>query len=94
MQRSVLWFILAMGDSCASFGVARWSVWATVFGLFMIVGGAVGLRRVYRELRMQKQLLPSMMEDAAFRYELWRHNGQLDRAQEALLHKRGAGLYR
>jgi hypothetical protein len=83
-----------MGDSCASFGVARWSAWVTVFGLLMIIGGALGLRHVYRQLKAQKLLLPSMMEDPAFRYELWRNNGQVDVAQEALLRKRGVGLYR
>jgi hypothetical protein len=94
MQRSVLWFIVAMGDSCASFGVARWSAWVAGFGFLMLVGGAWGLRHIYRELKRQKLVLPSLMQDPVFRYELSCHNGQLDRAHEALLRKRGAGLYR
>jgi hypothetical protein len=94
MQRAVLWFIIAMGDICGSFGLAQSSWWAIVFGLVMMIGGAWGLRHVRHELRAQATILPSIMEDVAFRYELWRHNGRLDLAREALLLKRGAGLYR
>jgi hypothetical protein len=94
MQRSVLWFIIAMGDTCAAFGIGRSAWWAILFGLIMMAGGAWWLRRVYREIKIQKEMLPSMMEDVAFRHELWRHNGRTDLAWEALLLKRGTGLYR
>jgi hypothetical protein len=60
----------------------------------MLMGGAWGLRHIYRELKRQKLVLPSLMQDPVFRYELSCHSGQLDRAHEALLRKRGAGLYR
>src|ERR1700730_14930788 len=94
MQRSVLWFIIAMGDTCAAFGVGRAAWWAILFGLIMMAGGARWVRRVYREVRTQKEMLPSMMEDAHLGSELWRRNGRTDLAWEALLQKRGTGVYR
>jgi hypothetical protein len=94
MQRAVLWFIVAMGDICASFGLAQSASWAAIFGLVMMCLGAWGLLHVRREIKSQTAILPSMMEDVAFRYELWRHNGRIDVARESLLRKRGAGVYK
>jgi hypothetical protein len=95
IQRALLYFLVVMGFVLLYWGVAVPNWWlAAMVGPVLTGWAACGVLRLHREIRMQKKILPSLMEDSAFRHELRLSGGRIDVAQETFAQKKHEGVYR
>lgn len=95
MQRALLCFLVVMGLVLIYWGIAVPDWWlAAMVGPVLAGWAGCAVLRVNREIRVQKEYLPSLMGDVAFLHELRLHGGRFDVAQEAFAQKRRQGIYR
>jgi hypothetical protein len=95
MQRALLCFLVVMGLVLTHWGLAVPDWWlAAMVGPVLMGWAACAVLRLNREIRAQKTVLPSLMEDVAFLHQLRAHGGRIDVAQEAFAQKKREGVYR
>lgn len=95
IQHALLCFFVGMGFVLTYWGVAMPDWWlAAMVGPVLAGWAGCGVLRTNREIRVQKEVLPSLMEDTAFLHELRLNGRRIDAAREALAQKKRDGVYR